>query len=136
VNGGNQGNGFFLTAPAAARINQHELQHVANSRGHYDADISPLLNRVLSFTMDLVTARALLRPASPRSIPALKAIIQWPASITRFQTGDKADNKPGGTVDTADLASGTYPVDAGPGTVAGTAFTHRIRTPTEANPAP
>ena len=136
VSGGNQGNGFFLTAGAATRINQHEMQHVANVRGHYNTVIDPLLNRVLNFTMDLATASAVRPPASPRSIPALTAIIQWPASVTQFQTRDTADNSPGGTVDTADLASGTYPVDAGPGTVAGTAYNHRIRTPAEPNPAP
>jgi hypothetical protein len=136
VNSGDQGNGFFLTAAAAARINLHETLHVANSQGHYNADIDPLLTRVSNFTMDVDVAKALLPPASPRSIPALKATIKWPASVTHFQTTDTADNKAGGTVDTADLASGTYPVDAGPGTVNSKAFNHRIRTPGEANPPP
>lgn len=136
VNAGDQGNGFFLTAAAAARINSHETLHVANSQGHYNADIDPLLDRVFGKTMDVVLANSLLPSAAPRSIPALKAIIQWPASVTRFQNGDMADNNAMGTVDTADLATGTYPIDAGPGTVAGKAFNHRVRTPGEANPAP
>jgi len=47
VNPGDQGNGQFLTAAAAARINQHETLHVANSSGHYAAIIDPLLTRVI-----------------------------------------------------------------------------------------
>jgi hypothetical protein len=50
------------------------------------------------------------------------------------RNADTADNKIGGTVDIADLNSGTYPVDAGPGNVGGTAFQHRIHVPSEPTP--
>jgi len=66
----------------------------------------------------------------------LKAAIKWPESLKAFQDADRADNTPMGTVDTADKNSGSYPVDAGPGTVAGKAYQHRVRTPAEPNPAP
>ena len=134
VNGGDQGTGHFLTAAASARINQHETLHVARTRQLYATHIDPLLSRVSSETMDKVTASALLPPASPRSIADLKNLIKWGTSVSAFQTADKAANKPGGPIDTADLASGTYPVDAGPGTVAGKAYQHRVRVPAEPTP--
>jgi hypothetical protein len=136
VNAGDQGNGHFLTAAAAARINQHETRHVANTSTHYSADIDPLLLRVANRTMDVVIAKALLPSATQRTLAALKTEINWGPSVKHFQAGDKADNTPMGPVDVADLASGTYPIDVGPGTVAGKAFQHRVRIPTEANPAP
>lgn len=135
VNGGDQGNGQFLTAAAAARINVHETLHVANSKGHYTGVIDPLLKRIFDNTLDRAVAQALKPPAAPRSVGALSALIRWADSIRSFTTADDADNKAGGTVDTNDLASGTYPVDAGPGTVGGKAFQHRVRTPSEPNPA-
>jgi hypothetical protein len=136
VNSGDQGNGHFVTAAAAARINQHETQHVANTSTHYSTDIDPLLQRVANRTLDVVIAKALLPSPTQRTLAALKTEINWGPSVKRFQDGDKADNKPMGPVDVADLASGTYPIDVGPGTVAGKAFQHRVRVPTEANPAP
>src|SRR5262249_53199174 len=111
VNGGDQGNGHFLTAAAAARINQHETLHIANTQGHYTADIDPLLQRTANRTMDIVIAKALLPPATPRSIAALKSEIKWGTTVAHFQSTDKADNKPMGPVDANDLASGTYPID-------------------------
>jgi hypothetical protein len=56
--------------------------------------------------------------------------------VSAFQSADTAENAPMATTDNNDPASGTYPVDAGPGTVGGTAFQHRMRMPAEANPAP
>lgn len=134
INSGDQGNGHFVTAAAAARINLHETRHVTNSQGHYNATIALLLARVAAHAPTVNPKTAAPTPAA--AIAALQAIINWPLSVTTFQTRDSADNAPGGTVDTNDVASGTYPVDAGPGTVAGTAFVHRVRVPTEPNPAP
>jgi len=129
-NGGNQANGFFVTAGAAARFDQHERAHITNSQGHYNTDIAPLLTRIANSP---ALGRG-IAPTEPAAISALKTIINWPASLTSFQTGDSADNAPGGSVDTNDLASGTYPVDAGPGMVGGTNFAHRVRLPGEPNP--
>jgi hypothetical protein len=136
VAGGDQGNGHFVTAAAAARINLHETLHVANSKNHYDVEIQPLLTRVGNYTMNAAVAKALKDPPTPRTVPALQKIIDWPATIKRFKTKDGADNKPGGSVDTNDLNSGTYPVDAGPGTVLGKKFKHRVRMQSEPNPPP
>jgi hypothetical protein len=125
ANSGDQGNGWYLTAGAAARFNAHERLHVANTSGHYNTNIVPLLARA---------GTTKVAPTQAAAIAALTAHVNWAASVTAFQNADTASNTPMGTVDTADLASGTYPVDAGPGTVGGTAFTHRARLPTEPNP--
>jgi hypothetical protein len=49
--------------------------------------------------------------------------------VTNFVTADTADNTPGGAVDTADLASGTYLNDFGPRTVRGVNYAHYYDTP-------
>jgi hypothetical protein len=131
INSGDQGNGWFLTAGATTRINNHEVAHVNNSRGHYNTNITPLEARVADRTLGLNVANT-----EAQAIAALRALIRWPETVTAFQTADRTDNQPNGTVDTNDVNSGTWPVDAGPGTVAGTAFQHRVRLPAEANPAP
>ncbi len=128
---GDQGNGWFVTGAAAARINNHETQHVASSRGIYTANIDPLLTRVANAALGKDAG-----DSAAAAITAHKAAVNWAPSISAFKTADNDANKPMGTVDTADLASGTYPVNAGPATVAGKAFTSVLRTPAEAMPAP
>jgi hypothetical protein len=136
INSGNQGNGHFVTAAAATRINQHETLHVANSRGHYNAFIQPMLDRVTRYTpAPAGGGQKTSAPAQPAAITALQHIIDWAKAISDFQSHDTTDNHPMGTVDTNDLASGSYPVDAGPGAVGGVNFQHRVRTPGEPNPA-
>jgi hypothetical protein len=39
---GDQGNGWFVTTAAAARINMHETLHIASARGLYTANIDLL----------------------------------------------------------------------------------------------
>lgn len=138
VNSGNQGNGYFVTPAAAARINQHEVGHVNSTRGFHDSDLKPLLDRILSHTQAQAGRGA--GADQPAAIAALQGILGMPAawntSKANFATHDSAANAPGGTFDTADVATGTYPVDIGPGTVGGTAFAHRIKTPAEPAPAP
>lgn len=130
---GDQGNGHFVTVAAAARINSHETLHVASTKGIYNANIKPLLERVDDHGP---TKPKTTGATAAAAVTALQAIIKWPATITAFQTADTAANKPNGPVDAADIATGSYPVDAGAGTVAGKAYQHRVRTPSEANPAP
>jgi hypothetical protein len=131
INAGDQGNGWYVTRRAAARINQHERLHVASTLSIYNTHLRPLLQRIAN--------RSLGRNAGTSAagaIMALQGAVAWPVSITSFQTADIAANAPMGTVDTNDLASGTYPVDAGPGTVRGAPFHHRMRVPGEPNPHP
>jgi hypothetical protein len=128
---GDQGNGWFVTAAAAARINLHETLHVASARGFYTASIDPLLARVKNAALGRDVG------ASPAAaVAAHKAAINWGPSVTAFKTAELAANRPMGPVDTADLGSGTYPVNAGPATVGGKAYTSVLKTPAEAMPAP
>lgn len=132
INLGDQGNGHFVTAGAATRINNHETLHVANSLANYNTHLDPLTTRVGQFFGAILGTQHGVTKAA--AIVTLKAFVKWAASITAFQNADKTANQPGGTVDTTDLASGTYPVDAGPGNVGGKAFQHRVRLPGEPNP--
>jgi hypothetical protein len=136
VNAGNQGNGYFVTAAAAARINQHEVGHVNSTRGFHDADLKPMLDQILTYTQAQAGRGAAVD--QPGAIATLQATLgmpaRWAASKASFTAHDTATNSPMGPFDVADKASGTYPVDAGPGIVGGTAFAHRIKTPGE--PAP
>ena len=126
---GDQGNGHFVTAAAASRINAHELLHVASTKRHHDANLKPLEARIADKTLGMGVSNT-----DAGAIAVLKTAIKWPESIKTFQDNDRADNKPMGTVDANDKGSGTYPVDAGPGAVGGTNFQHRVRLPSEPNP--
>ena len=126
INAGDQGTGWYVTPGAAARINRHELLHVGNSRTHYERHIAPMLTRAAEHRSAATQADA---------IAALRTFVNWPRTVAAFQRADHADNRPMGRVDNNDLASGTYPMDAGPGTVGGTAFAHRLRLVSEPNPA-
>jgi hypothetical protein len=125
---GDQGNGWFVTVKAAARLDAHERLHTASASGHYNTHIVPLLARVADASLGKGAASA------AAAIAKLRTAVAWPASVKKFQDADLADNLPMKTVDTADLATGTYVVASGPGVVAGKAYTNRLRVPGEPNP--
>lgn len=126
-NAGDQGNGWWVTPAAAAKLDQHEQMHITMTKAAYDAYLAPVEakmgDRKTAFTQS-------------GAIDALKAHIGWEQGIKDFQQWDDLYNFPMKAVDTVDLASGTYVIDTGAGTVAGTAFTHRLRIPGEPPPAP
>jgi len=124
---GDQGNGWWVTPAAVTKLDQHEQLHVTMTQNAYNAYLAPVEAKMT----DRRTAYS-----QSGAIDALKAHIGWQEAITNFQTWDDLYNFPMKAVDTVDLASGTYVVDSGPGTVAGTAFAHRLRIPSEGNPAP
>jgi hypothetical protein len=126
---GNQGNGWFLTAASVATVNAHETHHVASSRALYATHLAPLEARVANAALGQNAGAA-----AASAIAAHRTAVNWAPSITAFQTADSAANAPGGTVDSADVAAG-WIVDIGPGTVAGTAFNHRVTNAGEPAPA-
>jgi hypothetical protein len=135
IDPGNQGGkDYWVTPAAAARINHHETLHVATSSTLYTADLTPLETRIGSFRQGQPATRN-LGPSDANAQDRVRTSVGWAAAITAFQDDDFLANQPGGTIDLVDLLSGTYPVDAGPGIVGGVAFTHRIRIPSEPNPA-
>ncbi len=119
-------------------INNHETQHVASSRSIcmvnidiYMVNIDPLLARVANAAPGKDA-----EDFAAAALAAHRATVNWALSIGAFKTAGTNANKRMGTVDTADLASGTYPVNAGPATVTGMAFTNVLKTPAEGMPAP
>ena len=134
INSGDQGNGHFVTAAAAARINLHETLHVTSTSGFYATHLTPLEARIAAYRQSGSGVNIGTSAADAQA--KVQTAVNWAASLTAFQNADRTANQPGGTIDTNDKASGTYPVDAGPGTVGGVAFQHRVRTPGEPNPAP
>jgi hypothetical protein len=128
--GGDQGNTWWISDLAAARLSSHEQLHVKASKRHYDALLAPLLASV-------ATSRDLGREAGfteEDAVNSLRFQISWPMWVTLFQVNDIASNDNGGEVDSGDLASGTYPVQIGPGIVLGKFFNNRLRMPSEPNP--
>lgn len=135
ANAGDQGNGHYVTAGAAGRFNSHEVLHVNSTSSIYNSTIKPMLERVKKYKPapagggEVVTAFTQLG-----AMWDLSSAIGWSTAVTEFQKQDQAANNPMKTVDTNDLASGTYPVDRGPGKVGGKDFQHRVTLPSEAAP--
>lgn len=136
ANGGDQGNGHFVTDAAAARFNSHEVLHVNSTKSIYDARLQPMLNRVIAHRADNPAHTTVHGALQLSAIWNLRSEIDWSTAVSNFQTDDTAANAPMKTVDTNDLATGTYPVDRGPGNVAGKAYQHRVTLPSEPAPAP
>lgn len=131
---GNQGNGYYLTARSSSRVDTHEELHVAQSRVAHDAKIAPLEVRLAQHNEQAKAKKAGATKAE--AIAALQTFVDWNASIQAFAAQDTAQNTPGGAVDTADLASGTYMQDRGAKKIGGVDYTHLIAVPGEPDPAP
>jgi len=125
---------YYFTARACARADVHEQLHVASSQSLHNTHITPLERRVAQHTD---APKALVAGANrAAAIQALQTFINWNASIQAFQNADTAANTPGGTVDTADMASPTFIRNLGPGTVSGVAYNSIIVAAGEAAPPP
>jgi hypothetical protein len=126
---GDQGNGFWLSNGAAARINQHERNHVASSRGIYSANLTPLENRIANAALGTDVGAT-----AAEAVTAHRSAINWVPSINTFITADTAANiAPNGVIDTADVAAG-WLQNLGPGNVLGVVFNQRVVRAGEAAP--
>jgi hypothetical protein len=130
---GDQGNGQYVSAGAAARFNNHEVQHVVASKSLYDSLIQPMLDRAWAY---LPGGQTMKGDTAEAAANALKALVSWEIWVKAWQDSDIALNTPMGTIDTNDLASGTYPENRGAVTIAGKAYTNAVASPGEALPAP
>ncbi len=133
---GDQGNGFYVTARAAAVGDRHEEAHIRNCRGHYNTHINPLLARVQNYIPRASGGGGMVitRFFQGAARMALEGIINWTSSIWDFQIASRADNGSGGVLDRQHRASANRLIDAGPGRVGGNAYQHRIHIFSE--PAP
>lgn len=125
---GDQGNGTWMSVSATNRVNQHERNHVASTRGIYAANITPLETRIANAALGTDVGAT-----AAEAVTAHQAAINWGPSIQAFRTADTAANTPGGTIDTADVAAG-WIQNLGPGNVLGVAFTQRVVLAGEAAP--
>jgi hypothetical protein len=124
---GANGANYYITARAAARIDRHEENHIAHSRTHHNAFITPLETRVAQHTGQAHALNQGADAAAART--ALETFLDWNASLTSFRNADTADNTPGGAVDTADAASADFYQDYGARAVAGVNYPHYVDTP-------
>jgi hypothetical protein len=126
---GDQGNGFWLSNSAAARINQHERNHVDSSRGIHTMNLTPLENRIANAALGTDKGAT-----GAEAVTAHRGAINWVPSINAFITADTAANKaPNGVIDTADVAAG-WLQNLGPGNVLGVVFSQRVVLAGEAAP--
>jgi len=127
-------NSWYITAKAVARIDSHELLHVASSKGHHDNFVVALESKVAQYTGE---AKALSSGRTKaEATAALTKALDWNGSVQKFQQADIADNTPMGAVDTKDLASPTFIQDRGPQTVDGKNYDHYVAVAGEPNPTP
>ncbi len=103
---GDQGNGWYVTDAAAARLNQHEELHVQRSRDYYGQFLEPMMNRMATWGPTGNHATAYLQWSA---IATLKAAVGWDKALESFFVQDRLANVNGGVVDQDDLNSGTYP---------------------------
>ena len=117
----------YLTTRGSIRVDVHERLHIASSRAHHNTHITPLERRVAQRRGRAAALAAGTTGAEAQT--ALQTFINWDTAVTNFVNADIADNTPGGAVDTADLASGTYIQDFGPRTVRRVNYAHYYDTP-------
>jgi hypothetical protein len=117
----------YLTTRGSIRADVHERLHIASSRTHHDTHIKPLERRVARHRGRSAGLSAGATGAEAQT--ALQTFVDWNTAVTNFANADTTDNTPGGTVDTNDLASGTYLSDFGPRVVRGVNYAHYYDTP-------
>jgi hypothetical protein len=117
---GSGGGRVYIAATGAARIGTHEAGHVQETKKIHDAKITPLEARV----KDQKTA-----PSAAAGEAAVKAHVNWNATLTSFATDDIAMNGAGGTFDTTDQAKADFYHDKGPKKVGTVNYQHYIEAP-------
>ena len=143
TNAGDQGNGYYVTPAAAARLDVHEQAHINAAEVIYNEDLKPMLDDILAHTKTGSGAANAFRIRSDGAAPvfAIEALEtslgmpgRWLTAISKFQADDYLANRAFGLTDTVDSHIG-YPVDVLAGVVGGTHYQHRIKLPTEPDPA-
>ena len=105
---GDQGPGGWWVSPQAApALKQHEEKHVSSSRGHYEAAIEPVLDRIVR-SVDIGKGKFYL--ASHAEL-YLQGQIGWKKGLEKFHEDDEQDNQPMGTIDNEDFGSAHYPIE-------------------------
>ncbi len=90
------GRRWFITNPAAQRIDLHEQRHIDAARAIHDATILPMEGRIRS-------------SICPQYRSNLAGYIDWNVTLRLFSVQDSAMNGPGQTLDTAELSAPDAP---------------------------
>lgn len=116
---GDQGNGWWISAAAAAALDAHEQRHVTASKQVYDAKIQPMLDRVAD-SANLGKGKTYW---ASDAIALLKRQIGWADALKGFKDDDAAYNANQGEVDLGDYGRPHYPRNMrGPRTIGGKSY--------------
>jgi hypothetical protein len=122
-NAGDQGNGWWISAKAAAALEAHEQRHVTAAKEVYDNKLQPILDRVAT---SAVLGKGLTYWAKD-AIPVLKQKIGWKYALEQFKEADAQSNANQGLVDLGDYGSSHYPRNmAGPRTIGGKQYSNYL----------
>lgn len=124
--------GFYFTPKASVRADRHEELHVQSSKSLHDVYIKPLEARVAKHQGDKQALK--FGKTKAEAIEALKAFLDWNASVTAFQTKDAEANQGGGSVDATDMAQADFVQNRGPKTIGGVNYANLIAMPGEPDP--
>jgi hypothetical protein len=130
-NAGDQGNGWYVTPSAAAKLEQHEQTHVAKAGANYNSFLSPMLAKVAD-SEALGKGKTFWRGDAKN---LLKGMIGWKDALKGFEEQDKSDNGKGGQVDQDDMYSSGWPRNLGPGDLNGKHYENRLILNSERDPA-
>ena len=130
-NAGDQGNGWYVTPAAAARLEVHEQTHVSKAKGNYDTYLDPMQKRVAD-SETLGKGKTFWRDDAKN---LLKRMIGWKDALQDFQDHDKNDNGKGGQLDQDDMFGPTWPRQIGPGDLNGVHYENRLVMNSERDPA-
>ena len=118
-NAGDQGNGWWISARAAAALEAHEVRHIEAAKSAYGSRIQPLLDRIAKSKSVGYHTNYL----ASHAIAVLQQYIKWKASIDKFVEEDAQWNADGGQIDTEDYVSPSYPhYHNGPKTIQGKSY--------------
>ena len=113
---GDQGNGWWISAKAAASLEAHEQRHVASAKEVYENKIQPVLDRVA----DSAKLGKGITYWSKDAVPLLQQKIGWKYALDQFKEADQQSNANQGIVDLNDYGSSHYPRNMkGPRKIAG-----------------
>jgi len=124
-----QGNGWWVTPLAAARVEAHEIRHVKAAETNYNTYIAPMLAKVAD-SRRLGQGKTFWKSDA---IALLKQQIAWKSTLDRFKEQDEMENGKYGMIDQIDMAS-NWPRRLGPMEIAGKIFPNVLLMNSEPDP--
>jgi hypothetical protein len=129
-NPGDQGNGWWVSPLAAARLERHEQMHVATAQSDYASSIDPMLRQV-GTSATLGKGKMFWKSDA---IALLKKTIGWESALKKFEEQDSNNNGQGGWVDQMDIYGGSWPATVGPREIEGKVYDKVLVMGSESDP--